>query len=691
MAYTAGQSGALTSMNNPTVLGQNTADTVGQSIEFLKAHGPFLQAGSATGANDVLGAFNFNGDDESASIPSAKIIATCVDATVASSGTVTSKLAFYTMGGAGSLERLTIAKTGEITIAAPDSGTGLTISGGGVAITGGVVFSATTFVVTASAASATAVSFDSTNAAGGFTVACGTGGLNMGNQADCTTIGIGDFAPTAARTITIGGGTVVTAAVTDTLDLAPDGATTNADSVKTVNINTGTVVLGQVLTNIASGTVTSGTHTTSIASGNRAAGTMALNVFTGTGTKTMAVGNADGLSTIGVKGVVSINASQNSNTAINTGTSTGTVGIGNSLAGAITVATAAAVSIDSATASYFKVTGAADLTLQSTAGAVIATSAKASATAIQMTASDAAGGVAISSGTAGIAIAATNGVVAITSGTGAINIGADAAAHIVTVGSTTTTAGTVIQSGSGDVTVTSTDAVTIDAAGVLELNSSAGAISVGNDAVSQAINIGTAGARTITMGNSTGATSLVLDCGTGALNIGTNAIAHTVTIGNGTGITSVVVNSGSGAASFGANATDHTTTIGSTTVASHTIIQGGTSGVSIQSAGIMNIVPVTDSQASPSATSTINANVGVATFTGFTTAAAASQTFTITNSVVSATSAILVTVDNIGANDAQMTITRVKPGAGSFDVVVKNNGAAALNGDLKINFICFAA
>jgi hypothetical protein len=55
----------------------------------------------------------------------------------------------------------------------------------------------------------------------------------------------------------------------------------------------------------------------------------------------------------------------------------------------------------------------------------------------------------------------------------------------------------------------------LDADGVLELNSSAGAISIGNDADAQAINVGTgAAARTITIGNSTGATSLVLDCGT---------------------------------------------------------------------------------------------------------------------------------------------------------------------------------
>jgi hypothetical protein len=33
-----------------------------------------------------------------------------------------------------------------------------------------------------------------------------------------------------------------------------------------------------------------------------------------------------------------------------------------------------------------------------------------------------------------------------------------------------------------------------------------------------------------------------------------------------------------------------------------------------------------------------------------------------------------------------MTVQRVNPGAGSFTVTTKNNGAAALNGDVFISF-----
>ncbi len=232
----------------------------------------------------------------------------------------------------------------------------------------------------------------------------GAGTLAMGNNTRVTVAQLADIAPAASRTVTVGGGTVVVAAVTDTIDIGPDGATTNADSVKTVNINTGGVTTGQVLTNIASGAVTSGTHTTAIASGNRAAGTMALNIMTGTGTKTMTVGNADGGTTAAFLGPHNVNVSQNNNTAINSGTSTGTVTIGNGLSGAIAVAGGSTVDID------------------------------------------AVGALALNSSAAAINIG--NDAVA-----QAINIGTGAAARPITIGNVTTTTAVVINTGSGDCTV----------------------------------------------------------------------------------------------------------------------------------------------------------------------------------------------------------------------------------------------
>lgn len=231
----------------------------------------------------------------------------------------------------------------------------------------------------------------------------GASQILLGNNPRVTVASLADIAPSASRTVTIGGGIIVTA-VTDTIDIGPDGATTNAGANKVVNVNTGGVTLGSVLTNIATGAVTSGTHTTAIATGNRAAGTMAVNLLTGTGTKTFNLGNADGLTTSNVKGPFNINVSQNNNTAINTGTSTGTIGIGNSLAGAITVATAAGIGMDSATASHFTVTGVADLTLSSIGGSVVITGTEAAVDAIQLNATTALGGIDINAGTGGITI-----------------------------------------------------------------------------------------------------------------------------------------------------------------------------------------------------------------------------------------------------------------------------------------------
>lgn len=82
-----------------------------------------------------------------------------------------------------------------------------------------------------------------------------------------------------------------------------------------------------------------------------------------------------------------------------------TVAIGNASAGAITVDTAAGISLDSATASNFTVTGAsADLTLSSSGGSVNITASEAAADAIVMNASDAAGGINITAGTNNVSI-----------------------------------------------------------------------------------------------------------------------------------------------------------------------------------------------------------------------------------------------------------------------------------------------
>jgi len=205
-----------------------------------------------------------------------------------------------------------------------------------------------------------------------------------------------------------------------------------------------------------------------------------------------------------------------------------------------------------------------------------------------------------------------------------LNLGTGAAAKPVILGSTNTTSSTTVQSGTGDVIVTSTDAVTVDAAGVLELNSSAGVISIGNDAVAQ------------------------------NMNFGTGAAAREIQIGNATGATEVE-------------------------------ITGGSAGITLTpTLGIMTAAPLEASVAGVALTA--SGNLCSCTFTGQTTASAASQVFTVTNTLAPTSSVIFASASNFGANDAQMTVTRIEPTAGTIEFTLTNYGAAALNGNVIIAY-----
>jgi hypothetical protein len=279
--------------------------------------------------------------------------------------------------------------------------------------------------------------------------------------------------------------------------------------------------------------------------------------------------------------------------AINVGTSAAAhvISLGNAAAGAITVDTAAGISLDAATASNFTVTGAADLTLASTGGSVISSSAQAAADAIRIVASDAAGGIDIDCGTAGAALDSTGAIsldaaaasnfsvsgagidLSMISAGGRVvmngeeaaadalkllsaagGLDADVALQMSLVSSQVAADAIVINSSAGGIQVTATtndlaleastasisltaaeaDAAAIalqaaaggldidlglaliaDAAGNLELNSSAGQILIGNDDVDQNASFATDGERVVTVGSINGAASLVLQAGTG--------------------------------------------------------------------------------------------------------------------------------------------------------------------------------
>lgn len=384
----------------------------------------------------------------------------------------------------------------------------------------------------------------------------GAGTLLLGNNTRVTVASLADVAPAASRTVTVGGGTITTA-VTDTIDIGPDGATTNAGATKTVNVNTGGVTLGSVLTNIATGTVTSGTHTTAIATGNRAAGTMKVDLLTGTGTKTFNVGNADGGTTTTFLGPHNINASQNNNTNINTGTSTGTVAIGNSLATAATI-DAVAISLDATDNSNFTVTGAnKTLTLASALGKVLVSSTINAAQAIYLHAN---GGV-----TETIQLHADQGIAV-----NSINILSD-------VGGITLTA----------TGLASADAINLEApAGGIDMDSALEFNIASSQAAATAVNIiasNAAGGVTVQTGAG-GNLTLGHTTTTGNIVLGDIQTSGTLTIGStaaGTGLVRIVDGTGNQTVQIATGAAVKTVSLGSTNTTSATTINSGSGNLTL--------------------------------------------------------------------------------------------------------------
>jgi hypothetical protein len=274
------------------------------------------------------------------------------------------------------------------------------------------------------------------------------------------------------------------------------GTTNEIDSTGTANtitfsIPSAFVAPGSIAstTTIASGTtLTAGTSlavTTSATIGTTLAvsGTTtlaAVNATNGTFSGTLGVTGTSTLNAITATGTINLNASGAGVTTIGTG-GTGATNIGNAtgntaVTGGLTTTTSigAGTTLTSAGATTLATTGASVNTFGNATGATSVT---------------------ITSGTGGIALAST---------------------------------------GAGDITLASSDTLLLDSAGVLELNSSAGAISIGNDAVAQAINIGTgAAARTISIGTGAAVVETIAIGGTGAnvITIGNTQTAGSIAMG----------------------------------------------------------------------------------------------------------------------------------------------------------------
>lgn len=187
-------------------------------------------------------------------------------------------------------------------------------------------------------------------------------------------------------------------------------------------------------------------------------------------------------------------------------------------------------------------------------------------------------------------LSTVNAEISISSNQGPINIGTDAAQKVITVGNITGTTSLVFNSGTGGIAQNSSGAFTLDSTGVLELNSSGAAISIGNDNVAQNINIGTAGARTLTIGNA-GATAALNLNSTDQVNV--NGGTFNVTSGSGgvfidaSGV--IELNSSGAAIHIGNDAVNQNITIGA--AGSRTINIGHASATALNFAATAINIP----------------------------------------------------------------------------------------------------
>jgi len=277
-----------------------------------------------------------------------------------------------------------------------------------------------------------------------------------------------------------------------------------------------------------------------------------INIGTGAAAQSINIGTTGA----GVHTVIVGSTDSSSPTTLQAGTGALTLTAGGILdvnaTGAVTIDTAATISLDGVGASNFT-TDSGNLVLASTtSGSVLV---------------DAVGSVELNS--SGAAISIGNDAVAQN-----INIGTGAAARTVTIGNQTGATSLVLDAGTGNIDIgtgaqartinigTGADAQTItigsQTSSSMTIDAGTGGINIGTTGQARTVNFATGAAvQTVTMGSTNSTSSMAINSGTGnidigataqarAINVGTGAAAQTITVGNATGATTVDINTGTG-------------------------------------------------------------------------------------------------------------------------------------------------
>jgi len=99
-----------------------------------------------------------------------------------------------------------------------------------------------------------------------------------------------------------------------------------------------------------------------------------------------------------------------------------------------------------------------------------------------------------------------------------------------------------------------------------------------------------------------------------------------------------------------------------------------------------NLTSDSGTQSALAGAATLNKQSGTITSESLTTPAASTYTLTLTNSVVTSAARVFVSCDNGSNTQGELTVQRVTPSASQVVILVKNTGALAYNGTIKINF-----
>jgi hypothetical protein len=384
------------------------------------------------------------------------------------------------------------------------------------------------------------IAIGSTNGTSSLSLQAGTGSLSVQTQGGTLGIANNSVAQAIVMGNTTGTSSVTVFCGTGSCTFGA-GATAHTTTVGTTNTTSTTTLQGGTGgVNIGTGGVsnviqigsTTGSTTQTINIGN--------NAISGSSDSVVIGSTIAGNITLQSAATISIGNNAAAQT-INIGNTTGATGIlasvgsGNfSLDGATNSTYTLGASTTTGTISIGGTTQTGAITLgNSTAAGILNIANGSGATAVNIANLQNAGsvsiGAAMTTGTISIGgTGAQTGTIAIGTGTGAQNLTfgtGGTAAKILTIGSTASTSSLLLQSGTGNLSIQT---------------QGTGTLGIGNNAVAQTIQVGNnTGATSVTLQSGTGALNIQTQ-GTGGLNIGNNAVAQVITIGNTTGATGIV-------------------------------------------------------------------------------------------------------------------------------------------------------